>query len=71
MAGFAVNLCQLFEKPEVYFDNTWSRGQLETEFLYQFVKNKEELECRGSDKEVITYIDTSSNDSDNYCIDDF
>ncbi|XP_019851611.1 PREDICTED: galactosylgalactosylxylosylprotein 3-beta-glucuronosyltransferase 3-like [Amphimedon queenslandica] len=55
MAGFAVNLCQLFEKPEVYFDNAWSRGQLETEFLYQFVTNKEELECRGSDKEVLVW----------------
>ena len=53
MAGFAINLCQLFEKPLANFNNSWDRGQQETEFLHQFVTSKEELECRGSDKEVL------------------
>ena len=56
MAGFAINLCFLFEKPSANFNSSWDRGQLETGFLYQFLTSKEELECRGSDKEVILFL---------------
>lgn len=63
MAGFAVSLCLLFERPEAGFDSLWSGGRLEDEFLHQFVSKREEVECRGSDKEVsdiILYMHTNN-----------
>ena len=61
MAGFAVHLSQFFEHPKALFDSSVGLGQLETEFILQFISHREEAECRGSEKEVGRYIDVTNN----------
>ncbi len=58
MAGFAVNLRLFLEKPWVKFGERKSgkkseTGQLETDLLEHFV-TREQIECRGSNNEVLT-----------------
>ena len=52
MAGFAVHLSQFFKHPNALFDSSVGLGQLETEFILQFISHRKEAECRGSEKEV-------------------
>lgn len=55
MAGFAVHLSQFFKHPKALFDSSVGLGQLETEFILQFISHREEAECRGSEKEVFVW----------------
>ena len=52
MAGFAVHLCQFFENPHAELNSSALLGQLENDFLIQFVNKHSNVECRGSSKEV-------------------
>ena len=59
MAGFAINLKLLLEKPDVIFGrdirgNVSKAGHLETDFLEHFT-TRDSVECLGSETEVGTY----------------
>lgn len=56
MAGFAVHLCQFFEHPQAELNSSALLGQLEDNFLMQFVNKQSDVECRGSSKEVCTAV---------------
>ena len=52
MAGFAVNLCQIVNQPFAKFESSVPRGHLENSFVLNFVSTQDDIECRGSNKEV-------------------
>ena len=64
MAGFAIHIRQLLSKPKAKFgkmfinnvEKTVPHGWLEPEFLKQFASSPSTVECRGSEKEVITLL---------------
>ena len=64
MAAFAIHIRQLLSKPKAKFgkmlvnnvEKTVPSGWLEPKFLEQFASSPSTVECRGSDKEVITLL---------------
>lgn len=52
MAGFAVNLCQIIQRPFAGFESSVPFGHLENAFVLQFISTQHEAECIGSNKEV-------------------
>ena len=64
MAGFSIHIRQVLSKPKVKIgfelvnnkEKKVTDGWMETKFLEQFASSRSMVECRGSDKEVITRL---------------